>query len=81
MCFKKHKIMSYSVNGESWFKGKDKATILDYNDTDKAKSKLHVKKIRKINRDSMTRCVGGAYLYRKTIYINEAGLLSLICGQ
>lgn len=65
-----------------WFKAKDVATILEYNDTDKAIRKNVDDDDKKTLNNLRPACQAGlSYNEKNTIYINESGLYSLILSS
>lgn len=68
-------IRTITIDGEVWFVGKDVATTLGYNDTDKA-VRTHVD-----SEDKLTRQFSGSGQNRDMTIINESGLYSLIFGS
>jgi len=68
-------IRTVTIDGESWFVGKDVATALGYSDTDQALRK-HVD-----NEDKLTRRFDGSGQNRQMTIINESGLYSLILSS
>ena len=76
-------INTVTVDGVTWFRGKDVATALEYADTKRAIQK-HVDEDDKQTLDEITSKLTGdktspmSYQERETIYINESGLYSLI---
>ena len=73
------KVQCVCVSGEPWFKGKDVAKILGYNNTTQALIKNVEEDDKKKMEELGNPCEGLLDANaRKTIYINESGLYSLI---
>ena len=76
-------INTITVDGETWFRGKDVATALEYADTKRAIQK-HVDEDDKQTLYEITSKIRGDktspldHNEKETIYINESGLYSLI---
>jgi hypothetical protein len=82
--FEGNKIIVMNVNNEIWFKGKDIATILEYQNTNKAII-THLNKDDHNNFDNLRKKSGfnkgniiGKNIQKNTIFINRNGLESLI---
>ena len=73
------KVQCVCVSGEPWFKGKDVAKILGYNNTTQALMKNvdddDKKKMEELGGPKMGPPDGNE---RRTVYLNESGLYSLI---